>query len=68
MINAKAKSGGTALHYAAERANLEAVKALLDHGASLDIFNDYLRTPVEKAAAVGAIDCVNAFMSSDQRD
>ena len=47
------ESGNTPLHIASERGNLEAVKILLDHGASGDAQNHELETPMHLAAQKG---------------
>ena len=47
------ESGNTPLHIASERGNLEAVKILLDHGASGDAQNRQLETPMHMAAVTG---------------
>ena len=47
------ESGNTPLHIASERGNLEAVKILLDHGASGGAQNHKLETPMHLAAQKG---------------
>ena len=47
------ESGNTPLHIASERGNLEAVKILLDHGASGDAQNSKFETPMHLAAVTG---------------
>ena len=47
------EKGNTPLHIASERGNLEAVKILLDHGASGGAQNQKLKTPMHLAALTG---------------
>ena len=47
------EGGNTPLHIASERGNLEAVKILLDYGASGGAQNHKLETPMHLAAVTG---------------
>ena len=53
LCHAIDKTGNTPLHIASERGNIEAVKILLDHGASGDAQNHHLETPMHLAAQKG---------------
>eukprot|EP00045_Choanoeca_perplexa_P004812 m.40800 g.40800 ORF g.40800 m.40800 type:complete len:200 (-) comp12781_c0_seq1:553-1152(-) len=56
------KYGQTPLHLAACCGNLPGVETLLDHGAKLDVLNDYDMTPFSQACSYGHIDVVT-FMA-----
>jgi len=53
LCHAVDEAGETPLHIASGHGNLEAVKILLDHGASADAQNLELETPMHLAAQKG---------------
>jgi ankyrin repeat protein len=55
-INEQDRYGCTALHLAASRGNVNASRALLDHGACLEITDKLGRTPLHRAAERGFVD------------
>lgn len=52
-LNSRYYDGETALHLAVEKGNVNAAKLLLSAGAAVDARNNYLATPLMKAAYMG---------------
>ena len=52
-VRERDSDGGTALHHAAERGNLELARAVCERGAELDAVNGFGETPLAKALHAG---------------
>lgn len=62
-VNAKFRYGATALSYACDRGHLEVVKALVEHGADLNVRDTfYSATPLGWAASKGHVEVVRYLL------
>ena len=53
LLHARTSLGETALHYLVVENQLEAVRWLLERGASLDVLSDLMISPLSEAASLG---------------
>ena len=63
LIDALNKYKDSALHYAAEKGKIEAVKVLLKHGATIDLKNDDGKTPLDLAYKQEVVDYLKNWKS-----
>lgn len=66
-VNAIVEDGCTALHYAADFNHTEVVRLLLEAGATLDVRNDFGRTPIEDAELTGNAEAVEVMKAYTAR-
>ena len=67
IINQKNIGGATALHIACRESNTEAVKILLENGASLNIADNEGWTPLMRASLVGNADIVEMLIAKNAK-
>lgn len=64
LIDAPDLHGFTPLHWAATRGDTEAVKTLLDYGASPNVLSSTHLSPLHRAVEFGALDCVASLLKA----
>jgi ankyrin repeat protein len=64
-VNVPEPDGATALHWAANRGNVEIASLLLKAGAKVDAANEYGVTPLSLACENGDASMINALLSAD---
>ena len=64
LIDAPDLHGCTPLHWAATRRDTEAVKTLLDYGASPNVLSFTRLSPLHRAVEFGALDCVASLLKA----
>jgi len=67
IINQKNIGGATALHIACRESNTEAVKILLENGASINIADNEGWTPLMRASLVGNADIVEMLIAKNAK-
>lgn len=68
ILNATNDDGATALHIAASKGNIKALKELIDLGADINAKDDAESTPLHQAVASQSIECVRVLIESKDID